>query len=106
MLPRLTCSLVATECVIREERPADHEAIADVTRLAFSGRQFEVDMVAAIRASDEYVPNLSLVADLNGQVIGHCILARTVMGGPAALPALQLGPVSVHPAWQRRGVNW
>lgn len=88
---------------IRAETAADVAAIAEVTRLAFDGRQFEVDMVAGIRASEQFVPELSLVAERDGVVVGHCMLGRKVLAGRAMPPVLQLGPLSVHPDHQRQG---
>ncbi|SDT29460.1 GNAT family N-acetyltransferase [Microlunatus soli] len=93
------------DITVRPETDADVGAIAAVTRLAFDGRQVEVDMVAAIRSSDGFVPELSLVADLDGAVIGHCLLGRKILGGRPMPPVLQLGPLSVHPEWQRHGIG-
>lgn len=92
-------------CTVREETPLDHGAIASVIRLAFGGRQVEVDMFEAIRTSDEYVPGLSLVAELDGELVGHCVLGRKWLAGRAAPPVLELGPLSVHPRWQRQGIG-
>ncbi|GAA4987212.1 N-acetyltransferase [Actinopolymorpha pittospori] len=96
---------MTTCCVVRPETAADIARVADVTRLAFGGRQIEVDMVAAIRASDEYVPELSLVAEVDGTVVGHCMLGRKALLGVTAPPVLALGPLSVLPSWQRRGIG-
>ncbi|MBE1603623.1 GNAT family N-acetyltransferase [Actinopolymorpha pittospori] len=92
-------------CAVRPETAADIARIADVTRLAFGERQIEVDMVAAIRTSDEYVPELSLVAEVDGTVVGHCMLGRKALLGVTAPPVLALGPLSVLPSWQRRGIG-
>ena len=86
-----------TRCLIRPETPADVALIAEITRPAFSGRQVEVDMVAAIRASEEYIPELSLVAEVDGTAIGHCMLGRKPLLGVTAPPVLSLGPLSVVP---------
>ena len=94
-----------TDCIIREEEPLDFNEIAAVTQVAFGGRQVEVDMVEAIRDSDEYVPELSLVAELDGEVVGHCMLGRKHLAGRAAPAVLVLGPLSVHPRCQRQGIG-
>lgn len=87
--------------MIRSERPGDAEAIAAVTRAAF-GRELEARIVAAIRASDRFVPELSLVADDHGIVVGHVILSYVDLGGRRILA---LGPISVAPERQRRGTG-
>jgi hypothetical protein len=59
---------------IRAERPADWEAIGVVTRAAF-GKEREARMVEAIRSSDGFVPELSLVAEDQGRILGHLMLS-------------------------------
>lgn len=92
-------------CRVRPETEPDAALIAEVTRLAFGGRQVEVDMVEAIRSSAEYVPSLSLVAVVDDVVVGHCMLGRKPLLHVAAPPVLCLGPLSVVPSWQRRGIG-
>lgn len=70
-----------TRCSVREETLLDVRAIAAVTRLAFDGRQVEVDMIDAIRDSSEYVPGLPLVAEMDGEIVGHCMLGRKQLAG-------------------------
>ena len=60
---------------IRPELPDDIDAIAELHRAAFSGPA-EAELVDAIRRSAYFIPGLSLVADLNGQVVGHLLLSR------------------------------
>lgn len=94
-----------TTCTIRQEEPADFGPIAELTRLAFSGRREEVDMINSIRASDEYLPELALIAEVEGSLVGHCLLRRAGLSGPPAPPVLVLGPIGVHPDWQRQGIG-
>lgn len=85
-----------TRCIVREETPLDHNEIAAVTHAAFGGRQVEVDLIDAIRNSDDYVSGLSLVAELDGVVVGHCILGRKYLAGKAAPAVLELGPLTTR----------
>ena len=89
--------------IVRPETDADHEAAAAVVTAAF-GQPAEARLVELVRASDEYVPELSLVADLAGDVVGHILFSR-VRVGTWALPALALAPLAVAPAHQGRGVG-
>lgn len=92
-------------CIIRPEVPADFRSVAQMTRSAFDGRREEVDMINSIRASDEYLPELSLVAEVEGSVVGHCLLRRASLSGPPTPPVLMLGPLGVHPDWQGQGIG-
>lgn len=99
---------------IRPEQAADAEAIAAVTGAAFltaehsappvrpGGPPGEVDLIDWLRADDGWLPDLSLVAVLDGDVVGHVVCTR---GWVDEAPALGLGPVSVHPDLQRRGIG-
>ena len=87
--------------IIRSEKPADFDAIDEVVRLAFDGRSEEVALVRAIRASENYVPKLSLVAD-DGSVIGHIMLSYVHLEDRQVL---SLAPLAVHPEQQNKGIG-
>jgi putative acetyltransferase len=93
-VPRLT---------IRAETPQDESRIAEVTTRAF-GREREARTIEAIRASDGYVPELSLIAELEGQIVGHVLLSYVGLVGTDRR-VLELGPMSVIPERQRTGVG-
>jgi len=63
-----------------------------------------VRMIDAIRASDGFVRDLSLVADEDGEIIGDVLLSRVGLEGAEWL-LLELGPISVAPARQRQGIG-
>ena len=88
---------------IRPERPADRTAISDVTAAAF-GKQREARLVEAIRESDGFVSDLSLVAELDDEVVGHVILSYVGLEGDTRR-LLELGPMAVAPDHQRRGIG-
>lgn len=90
--------------LIRREKPSDAAAIAAVTRAAF-GDGPEVPLIGWLREDEGWIPELSFVAekDVTGEdVIGHVVCTRAYIGD---VPALGLGPLSVHPDHQRSGVG-
>ncbi len=89
--------------IIRAETAADHDAIRKVNDQAF-GETLEGELVDAIRASDRFVPELSLVAVSRGQTVGH-VISSYVEIEPGGRRVLQVGPLAVVPSHQRRGIG-
>jgi putative acetyltransferase len=88
---------------IRAERPSDLQAIREINEQAF-GQKLEADLVDTIRASDRFVPALSLVAEDGDELVGHVLLSYVDLE-PGSHRILQLGPLAVRPPQQRRGVG-
>jgi putative acetyltransferase len=90
---------------IRQECAADSAEVLEVVRLAF-GRSVESQLVEKFRQKPNYVPELSLVAEYEGHVIGHILFFPIdVKVDSEAIQTLVLAPLSVHPSYQRRGVG-
>ncbi|MGZ8696759.1 MAG: GNAT family N-acetyltransferase [Gaiellaceae bacterium] len=89
--------------IIRPETAADHDAIRKVNDEAF-GDTLEGKLVDAIRESDRFVPELSLVAVSEGQTHGH-VISSYVDVEPGARRVLQVGPLAVLPSHERRGIG-
>ena len=104
----MTCRFGTVEPVlIRRETAEDVEAVYDVTSAAFAGPPGEVTearLLTELRACDAWLPGLSFVAVGGdaGRIAGHVVCTRGHVG-PA--PVLALGPLSVHPGHQGRGVG-
>jgi putative acetyltransferase len=93
--------------LIRRETPADVPAVNAVTAAAFAKPEtvvpVEVTLLDELRTCDAWLPELSLVAlGDKGEVVGHVVCTRGRVG---TVPALGLGPLSVHPDHQRHGVG-
>jgi putative acetyltransferase len=87
--------------LIRTEREADYDAIDDVVRAAF-GKQDEVDLVHRIRTGSGYVPELALVGDEDGDIVGHVMLSYVPIGQRRVL---QLAPLAVRPDRQNASIG-
>jgi putative acetyltransferase len=97
---------MAEGVVIRPERDADHAAIAAVVRAAFVRHPDQVaSFVERIRASDEFIPELALVAEDFSGVIAHVMLSWVGVEGGSRTRILNLTPMSVRPDRQRIGVG-
>jgi putative acetyltransferase len=92
--------------IIRDECPSDAERIAQVTRDAFAGHAHgshaEHLIVNALRESGALA--ISLVAELSGVVVGHIAFSPVTVGDGSS-GWYGLGPLSVAPAFQRRGIG-
>jgi putative acetyltransferase len=92
--------------IIRDETPDDASAITNVTIAAFKtlaiSQHTEQFIVEALRAAKGLT--LSLVAEMNGRVIGHIAFSPvTISDGTPHWYGL--GPVSVLPEHQRKGIG-
>jgi putative acetyltransferase len=95
--------------LVRRDSATDHAAVRAVVAAAFADQAaagappVEVALVDALRASAEWIPELSLVAESGGHaVVGYVVCTR---GWVEGRPALGLGPLAVAPAAQRRGAG-
>jgi predicted N-acetyltransferase YhbS len=89
---------------IRAERQDDFKSIAEVTEQAFRQRD-ECEIIERIRGGETYVPELSLVAEENGRIVGHIRFSRTQIVGNEEYETLILGPIAVLPAFQNQGIG-
>lgn len=100
------------ELLLRSETPADREAILVLTAEAFAvspvdglpvqGEPVEVKLLRELFDADEYLPDFSIVAELDGEVVGHVISTRGWVGESNLLG---LGPIGVTPRLQRQGIG-
>ena len=89
---------------IGPEQPEDYSAITDVNRLAF-GQEDEAQLVARIRASDRYIPELALVAETDKIIVGHIPFIYIDLVGEETCQVLSFAPVCGLPKYQRQGIG-
>jgi putative acetyltransferase len=94
------------ETAIRSETKSDIDAITEVTIAAFKtleiSNHMEQFIIEALRAAKALT--LSLVAEVDGRVVGH-IAFSPVNISDGTMNWYGLGPVSVLPKHQRKGIG-
>jgi putative acetyltransferase len=92
--------------LIRDERDSDAVAISDVTIAAFATMAIsdhtEQFVIEALRKAKALT--ISLVAEIDGRIVGHIAFSPVEMSD-GTLNWYALGPVSVHPDFQRTGIG-
>ncbi len=94
---------------IRNETPADRQTVEDITRRAFYNLYapgcVEHYLVHIMRNHPDFIPELDLVAELDGQVVGSVMYTRSALTNAAGAvkDILTFGPVSIAPEHQRKG---
>lgn len=95
---------------IRQESPSDHKSVFDLIAKTFQGAQFtdgkEQYLVDKLRSSPSFVPELSLVAVVGEEIVGHILLTKIkIRRDGMAYDSLALAPVSVLPEFQNKGIG-
>lgn len=91
---------------IRQETESDFAAVYDILKTAFDQKD-EADLVDLLRLSDAFIPQLSLVATQDNQIVGYILFTKIkIRGGKNAIyESLALAPVAVSPDWQKQGIG-
>ena len=87
---------------IRAEKQKDWTSVYRVNTSAFE-TPAEANLVGALRAPTK--PILSLVAEVNGHIVGHIMFSPVVLSGHAELDIMGLAPLAVVPEHQRKGIG-
>jgi len=97
------------DLTIRIETPADYAAAENLTREAFWNVYrpgcTEHYILHAFRDKPDFIPELSLLLELRGRLVGHIMYVRSEIRADDGrrVPVLTFGPISIAPAYQRRG---
>jgi predicted N-acetyltransferase YhbS len=95
---------------IRREKHSDFENIYDLVKVGFQTAEvsngLEHDYVGKLRASDKYIPELALVAEEIGKIIGHIMLTKTYVScNTSRFEALLLAPLCVAKEHRNLGIG-
>lgn len=91
--------------LIRPELKGDYEKITGLNDLAF-GQKREGRLVETLRRNPLFIKGLSLVALLEGNLVGHILFFPVLIrDGHKVFRSLVLAPLSVLPGYQRKGIG-
>lgn len=95
-----------SKVVIRQEHERDYKGVFEVVKTAFNNaihtNKDEHNLVERLRKSKAFVPALSLVAEIDGKIVGHIMFTEMTVGEKVALT---LAPVSVLSEYQGLGIG-
>ena len=94
--------------VLRQENVNDYESVYNLIKLAFANEEYsdkdEHNLVTRLRSSKSFIPELSIVAEVDGKVVGHILFTKIKIGSTNAM-ALALAPLAVLPEYQNHGIG-
>ena len=91
--------------LIRTEQTHDYQQVKNILLRAFL-TDAEARLTEKLRHSEEFIPELSLVAEIDGKLVGHMIITRGyIQDGDKKHGVAALGPLSVNPDNQRTGIG-
>jgi predicted N-acetyltransferase YhbS len=99
------------EIKLRQERAADHDAVSEVIIAAYENVEYsnhrEQIMVERLRNSNAFIPELSIIAELeDNKIAGHILLTRIhIIKQDKSFEALTLAPLSIRPEYQNKGIG-
>ena len=92
--------------IIRQENKNDYEEVYNVIKTAFETAEHsdgnEQDLVVALRKSDNFIPELSLVAVIDNKIVGYILFTKIKIGKQEELA---LAPLGVLPEYQKQGIG-
>lgn len=91
---------------IRAENTVDIKEIYKINALAF-GQENEAKLVDILRGSNTFVPDLSLVAEINNIIVGHILFTKIkiIDNNQNEFETLALAPMAVSIDFQKKGIG-
>lgn len=91
---------------IRPEEISDQSEVHTLIKEAFETAEHsdgnEQDLVMALRKSESYLPKLSLIAEINKEIVGHIMFTKANIGENEVLV---LAPLSVKVNYQKQHIG-
>jgi putative acetyltransferase len=93
------------EYYLRSEKESDYLGIDEVNERAF-GQTNEGALIRKLRSTPKFIPELSLIAEAQGQIVGHILFFPIEIRGDSGIfSSLALAPMSVLPEFQKQGIG-
>lgn len=90
---------------IRTENAQDYPSVYNVNTKAFK-RKEEARLVDRLRLSNNFIPQLSIVASVDGKVVGHILFTEIFISDEKKeTRTLALAPMAVLPEFQNKGIG-
>lgn len=91
---------------IRQESENDYDEVYNVIKKAFETAEHsdgnEQDLVVSLRKSDNFIPELSLVAIDDNKIVGYILFTKIKIG---KYEELALAPLGILPEYQKQGIG-
>ena len=95
--------------IIRQETEKDYKLTESVVEEAFKDAEYadhdEHLLVQRLRQGKAFIPELSIVAEIENEIVGHILFTRMLISGSDEFESLSLAPLSVLPEYQRQGIG-
>ncbi len=95
--------------IIRVEEKRDYREVENLTRDSFWNVYrpgcTEHYVLHCYRNNPDFIPELSLVMEVDGKIIGHVMYSKAsiALENGGTLPIWTFGPISIHPDFKRKG---
>ncbi|MDU5110211.1 MAG: N-acetyltransferase [Clostridium sp.] len=95
---------------IREEEIKDYNEVKKVVEESFKTAEFsdkdEHNLVRRLRNSNEFIKELSLIAEEENEILGYVLLTKALIKGEStSYETLALAPLAVLPKHQKSGIG-
>lgn len=95
---------------LRQETKNDYKAVFNLIKEAFKNEALsehkEQFLVERLRKSDAFIPELSIVAEIDKKIVGYILTTKLKIKNESnEFESLALAPVSVLPEFQGKGIG-
>lgn len=100
-----------TNFIVRQIAKADYSTVYQLIKTAFETAEHrdgdEQDFAVNLRKGDNYIPELDLVAERDGELLGHIMFTKTYVTQPdgSRYNTLMVAPLSVLLEYRNLGVG-